>query len=223
MNSLWLSQSIPSSIEVNRVLRNTYFMLSLTLICSALFAGIAMAMDVRFFSPILFLVIAIGFPFALQALRNSVWGIALTFAYTAFIGWTLGPILNMYIHEFSNGAQLIMMALGGTGLIFLGLSAIALNPNRNFFKLAPFIFVGCLVALVLMVVGMFIHAPAFQITVSILFAIIAGAMILFQTNSIIHGGERNYLIATVNLYVSILNIFLTLLRLLAMFSGNRNN
>ncbi len=223
MNTLWLSQSVPSSTEVNRVLRNTYFMLSLTLLCSAIFAGISMRLNGAFFSPILFLVVILGFPFALQALKNSVWGIVLTFVYTAFMGWAIGPLLNMYIHNFSNGSQLIMMALGGTGLIFLGLSAIALNPNRNFFKLAPFIFVGAIVALVLMLIGFFIQAPAFQIMVSMIFALLSGAIILFETNSIIHGGERNYLIATVNLYVSILNIFLTLLRVLAMFGGNRNN
>lgn len=223
MNSAWLSQSVSTSAEVNRVLRNTYFMLSLTLICSAVFAGIGMSMNAKFFNPILFLVVVIGFPFALSKLRNSAWGILLTFAYTAFMGWAIGPLLNMYIHGFSNGSQLIMMALGGTGLIFLGLSAIALNPNRNFFKLAPFIFVGFIVAIVLMVIGIFVHAPALQITVSILFALISGAVILFETNSIIHGGERNYLIATVNLYVSIINIFLTLLQLLSIFGGNRNN
>ena len=223
MNSAWLSQLVPTSTEVNRVLRNTYFMLSLTLICSAIFAGLAMAMNARFFNPIFFIVVVIGFPFALQALRNSVWGILLTFIYTAFMGWAIGPILNMYIHGFSNGPQLIMMALGGTGLIFLGLSAIALNPNRNFFRLAPFIFMGFIVAVILMVVGIFVHAPALHITLSIIFALISGAVILFETNSIIHGGERNYLIATVNLYVSIINIFLTLLQLLSMFGGNRNN
>jgi modulator of FtsH protease len=223
MNTAWLSQSVPNSLEVNRVLRNTYFMLSLTLLWSALFAGMAMMTEARFFNPFLFIIVAIGFPFALQALRNSIWGIALTFAYTAFIGWTIGPILNMYIHNFSNGAQLIMMALGGTGLIFLGLSAIALNPKRDFSNLTPFIFVGFIVAMILMVVGIFVHLAALQITVSILFSLISGAVILFQTNAIIHGGERNYLMATVSLYVSIINIFLTLLQLLSAFGGNRNN
>ena len=221
MNSAWLSQSIPNTSEVSRVLRNTYFMLSLTLLCSAIFAGIAMSVGARSFNPFLFIIVALAFPFALQSLRNSVWGIALTFAYTAFMGWAIGPILNMYIHNFSNGPQLIMMALGGTGLIFLGLSAIALNPKRDFFKLAPFIFVGSIVALILMVVGIFVHVPALQITVSILFALVSGGFILFETNSIIHGGERNYLIATVTLYVSIINIFLTLLQLLSFFGGDR--
>jgi modulator of FtsH protease len=223
MNSAWLSQSVSSSLEVNRVLRNTYFMLSLTLLCSALFAGLAMAMNASFLNPIVFLIVAIGFPFALGALRNSGWGILLTFAYTAFMGWMIGPLLNAYIHQFTNGSQLVMMALGGTGLIFLGLSAIALNPARNFFKLGPFVFVGAIVALVLMVIGLFIHAPALQVAVSVIFALVSGAMILFETNSIVHGGERNYLIATVNLYVSIINIFLTLLQLLSLFGGNRNN
>jgi modulator of FtsH protease len=223
MNSAWLSQPFPNTLEVNRVLRNTYFMLSLTLLCSAIFAGMAMAVNARFFNPFLFIIVALAFPFALQALRNSVWGIVLTFAYTAFMGWAIGPLLNTYIHNFSNGPQLIMMALGGTGLIFLGLSAIALNPKRDFSKLAPFIFVGFIVAIVLMLVGLFVHMAAFQISVSILFSIISGAVILFQTNAIIHGGERNYLIATVNLYVSIINIFLTLLHLLSIFGGNRNN
>jgi modulator of FtsH protease len=221
MNTAWLSQSVPNSLEVNRVLRNTYFMLSLTLLWSALFSGLAMMTNAKFFNPIFFIIIVIGFPFALQALRNSIWGIALTFAYTAFIGWTIGPILSLYIHNFTNGAQLIMMALGGTGLIFLGLSAIALNPKRDFSSLAPFIFVGSIVGMILFFVGIFVHIAALQLTISILFSLLSGAFILFQTNAIIHGGERNYLIATVTLYVSIINIFLTLLQLLSAFGGNR--
>ncbi len=221
MNTAWLSQSVPNSLEVNRVLRNTYFMLSLTLLWSALFSGLAMMTNAKFFNPIFFIIIVIGFPFALQALRNSIWGIALTFAYTAFIGWTIGPILSLYIHNFTNGAQLIMMALGGTGLIFLGLSAIALNPKRDFSSLAPFICVGSIVGMILFFVGIFVHIAALQLTISILFSLLSGAFILFQTNAIIHGGERNYLIATVTLYVSIINIFLTLLQLLSAFGGNR--
>jgi modulator of FtsH protease len=146
----------------------------------------------------------------------------LTFAYTGFIGWYLGPILNMYIHNFSNGGQLIMMALGSTGLIFLILSAIAMNPNRDFTSMGTFLMVGVIMAVIAMVVNLFLHLPALQLAISVVFALISGGFIMYETNQIIRGGETNYLVATVTLYVSIINIFLTLLQLLGMFSGNRD-
>ena len=150
-------------------------------------------------------------------------GLLMTFIFTGFVGWTLGPILNMYIHNFSNGADLIMMALGGTGLIFLGLSAFAMNPARDFSHWGRFLLIGIVFAVIASLVNIFLlHLPAFQIALSVIFALISGGLILFQTNMIIRGGERNYISATVTLYISILNIFLTLLQLLGMFGGDRN-
>ena len=215
--------SSSSLIATNSVLRNTYLLLSLTLLFSAAASGLAVMTNAPPMNLFLMLAVIIGFPFLLNATRNSVWGLVLTFAYTGFIGWMLGPILNFYIKTFSNGPQLVMMAAGSTGLIFLGLSALALNPNRNFATWGKFLTIGIIVAFVASLVNMFfLKMPALQIAVSVAFALISGGLIMYQTNMIVQGGERNYLTATVILYVSIINIFMTMLQLFGMFGGNRN-
>ena len=149
-------------------------------------------------------------------------GIVLTFALTGFLGFTIGPILNFYMTTFSNGSELIMMALGSTALIFFGLSAIALNPNRNFSKMGTFLGIGAIVALVAIVANLFLQIPALALAISVIVALISGALIMYQTNAIVRGGETNYIMATVTIYISILNIFLTILQFLGMFAGNRN-
>lgn len=211
-----------SVIQSNKVLRNTYLLLSLTLIFSSLTAGWSMMVAAPVINPILTLVIYFGLLFGVQATRNSPMGLVLTFALTGFLGWTLGPILNHYITSFSNGSELIMMALGTTGAIFLGLSAIALNPKRDFSRLGSFLGIGALIALVAIVVNLFLQMPALYLALSVIIAFISGGFILWQTNQIVRGGETNYIVATVTIYVSILNIFLTILQFLGMFSGNRN-
>ncbi len=219
-----VSRQSSSVFATNTVLRNTYLLLSLTLLFSALTAGIAMAENAGFMNIWLMLIVIIGFPFLLRSVQNSVWGLILTFAYTGFIGWMLGPILNMYIKEFTNGSQLIMMAAGSTGLIFLVLSALALNPNRNFASWGKFLFIGVIVAMIASLANIFfVKLPALQMAVSVAFAFISGGYIMYQTNAIVHGGERNYITATVVLYVSLINIFLTILQLLGMFGGNSRN
>ena len=116
-----------------------------------------------------------------------------------------------------------MMALGSTGLIFLGLSAIAMNPSKDFSSWGRFLAIGIIVAFVASLVNIFLlHMPALQMALSVVFALVSGGYIMYTTNAIIHGGERNYIVATVILYVSLVNIFLTLLQLLGMFAGNRN-
>lgn len=216
-------QNATTALETNRVLRNTYLLLSLTLLFSALVSGIGVAYGAQSMNIFLALIVIIGFPFLLNAVRNSPWAIVLTFAYTGFIGWMIAPILNHYINNYSNGYQLIMMALGSTGLIFLILSAIAMNPKRDFSGWGKFLAIGIIVAFIASLVNIFfVHLPALQMAISVIFAFISGGYILYETNAIIHGGERNYVIATVVLYVSLVNIFLTLLQLLGMFAGNRN-
>ena len=217
-----VAQGQTSVLAMNRVLRNTYLMLALTLLFSAVTAGISVVENASFVNIWLALAVFIGFPFVLQAFKNSAFGIVLTFIYTGFVGWYIGPVLNLYIHNFSNGSELIMMALGSTGLIFLILSAIALNPNRDFSSWGTFLFVGVIMAVIAAVVNIFIHLPALQLAISVIFALISGGYIMFETNQIVRGGETNYLVATVVLYVSIVNIFLTLLQILGMFGGNRN-
>ncbi|MCF6767665.1 Bax inhibitor-1/YccA family protein [Thiotrichales bacterium 19S11-10] len=211
-----------SIIAQNRVLRSTYMMLSATLVFSAFTSFLAMMSNAAPFNPILTLIIYFGLLFGISATRKSVMGIVLTFVLTGFMGWTIGPILNFYISTFSNGAELIMMSLGGTGLIFFGLSALALNPNRDFSKLGSFLAIGAIVALVGIVVNLFLQMPAIYMALSIVIAFISGGYILWQTNMIVRGGETNYIMATVTLYISILNLFLTLLQFLGMFMGNRN-
>ncbi|MBK2124285.1 Bax inhibitor-1/YccA family protein [Fangia hongkongensis] len=215
-------RSKTSVIQSNKVLRNTYLLLSLTLLLSALTAGWSMMIGAPVISPILTLILYFALLFGIQATRNSPIGLVLTFVLTGFLGFTLGPILNFYITTFSNGSELIMMALGATGAIFLGLSAIALNPNRDFTRLGPILGVGALVALVAIVVNLFLQMPALYLALSVIVAFISAGFILWQTNQIVRGGETNYIMATVTIYISILNIFMTILQFLGMFAGNRN-
>ena len=209
-------------VAANKVLRNTYLMLSMTLLFSAITAGISMSINTPLLSPIITLIFYFGLFFAVNATKNSPMGIVLTFALTGFLGFTIGPILNFYMTTFSNGSELIMMALGSTALIFFGLSAIALNPNRNFSKMGTFLGIGAIVALVAIVANLFLQIPALALAISVIVALISGALIMYQTNAIVRGGETNYIMATVTIYISILNIFLTILQFLGMFAGNRN-
>lgn len=217
------TQTETSLIAGNKVLRKTYLLLSMTLLFSAVMAGIAIEMNANFVNIWLMLLVIIGFPFLLQSMRNSPFAIVITFAYTGFIGWYLGPILNMYIKNFTNGSELIMMALGATGIIFLVLSTIALKPSRDFSHWGKFLGIGVIVAIVAMVVNMFfIQLPMLQMGISLIFAFISGGYIMYITNQIIQGGETSYVMATVVIFVSLVNIFLFLLQFLGMFGGNRN-
>ncbi|MGD8709621.1 MAG: Bax inhibitor-1/YccA family protein [Ectothiorhodospiraceae bacterium] len=209
-----------SVLSTNKVLRNTYALLSLTLLFSAVTAGVAMAGNAP---PLPWFVVLIGYfglLFATNALRNSVWGIASIFALTGFMGYTLGPILNAYITFLSNGTEIVMMALGGTGAIFLGLSGYALTTQKDFSFLRGFLFVGILVAFLASLATIFFSLPGLSLAVSAAFVLLMSAMILYQTSEIIHGGETNYIMATVTLYVAIYNLFLSLLQLLAAFNGD---
>jgi len=162
-----------------------------------------------------------GLLFLTTWLRNSVWGLVSVFALTGFMGFTLGPIVSMYIGAFSNGAELVMMALGGTGMIFLGLSAYALTTQRDFSFMRGFIFAGVLVAFAGSIVAVLFSIPALSLAVSAAFVVLMSALILYQTSEIINGGETNYIMATITLYVTIYNLFLSLLQLLAAFAGER--
>lgn len=212
-----------SVLATNQVLRNTYLLLSLTIIFSAITAFFAMATNAAPMSPLLMIVAYFALLFAVQATKNSGWGIFFTFALTGLLGYTLGPMLNLYIKTFSNGSELIMMSLGSTGLIFLLLSAFALNPQRNLMNWGRFLFAGALVIFIASLVNVFfLKLPMFQLALSCVFACISGGIIMFQTNMIVHGGERNYINATVTLYVSLFNIFVTLLQIFGSMAGNRD-
>jgi len=217
-----LVRSSASVLSTNKVLRNTYLLLSLTLIFSSITAFWAMTSLAAPINPFLMIIGYFGLLFLTSSLRNSPWGLVSVFALTGFMGYTLGPILNLYIRTFSNGSQIVMTALGATGLLFFGLSAYALTTKKDFSYLGAFLFVGIIVAFFAGLVSIFFNMPMLNILVSAAFVLISSGLILFQTSLIINGGERNYIMATINLYVALFNLFISLLRIFAAFSGNRN-
>ena len=208
-----------SVIATNKVLRNTYLLLSMTFLFSAFTAYTSFASHARPLNPIIFIVGIYGLMFLTNALKNSVWGLASVFAFTGFMGYSIGPILSHYIAHFSNGPQLIATALGGTGMIFFALSGYALTTRKDFSYLSGFLFVGVMVAFLAMIANIFFQIPALNLGISAVFVLISSGLILFQTSEIINGGETNYISATVTLFVSIYNLFLSLLNLLGAFSG----
>lgn len=209
-----------SALAANKVLRNTYALLSMTLLFSGAVAGVSMAVDAPYPGLILTLVGYFGLLFAVEKTKNSGWGLMWVFALTGFMGYTLGPILNAYIGAFSNGGEIVATALGGTGAIFLGLSGYALASGRRFNQWAGALFVGILVAFLLGLGAVFFQIPALSLAVSGMFVLLMSGLILYQTGEIVHGGETNYISATVTLFVSIYNLFLSLLQLLGAFMGD---
>ena len=212
------TQTRESAVVVNKVLKNTYLLLALTLAFSALTASFAMASNA---APVNIFVMLIGFYgllFVTHKLSNSAWGLAAVSALTGFMGYTLGPILGYYMAS-SNGSQLVMTALGGTAFIFFGLSGYALVTRKDFSFLSGFMMAGFLVIIAAFIANLFLQLPALQLALSAAFMLFSSAAILMQTGAIINGGERNYILATVTLYVSLYNIFLSLLHLLTAFGG----
>ena len=203
----------------NKLIRNTYMLLSMTLLFSAATAGISMVYNFPHPGMVITLVGYFGLLFLTQALRNSASGIVSVFALTGFMGLTLGPIINLYVHTFANGTELVMTALGGTGAIFVGLSAYALSTRKDFSFMGGFVMVGILVAFLAGIGALIFNLPTLSLAVSGMFVLLMSGFILYQTSAMIHGGETNYIMATVGLYVSIYNLFLSLLHLLAAFSG----
>ncbi len=224
MNQPYRATSIPASpsVEIDegarRVLRNTWTLLAMTLAFSAVMAYVAMAMN---WPPIglLALVGYFGLLFATMALRNSAWGLVAVFALTGFMGATVGPIINIYMNALGNGSQIVMAAFGTTAVAFVGLSGFALVTKKDFSFMGPFLFVGILVAFVASLVAYFVQMPALSLAVSAMFALLMSGLILFQTQQIIRGGERNYIMATVTLFVSIYNMFMSLLHLFGFAFG----
>lgn len=208
-----------SILATNKVLKNTYLLLAMTLLFSAASAAAAMALDLPHPGMVLTLVGYFGLLFLTTRFSNSAWGLVFVFALTGFMGMTLGPILNLYVNAFSNGHQLIMLALGGTGVMFLGLSAYALTTRKDFSYMAGFLMVGVLVAFFAGLAALLFSIPALSLAVSAIFIVLMSGMILLQTSEIIHGGETNYILATLSLYVSIFNLFTSLLQLLGVFGG----
>ncbi len=209
-------------LQTNKVIRNTYLLLSLTLIFSAMTAGLAMAMNVGTGAGFICSLAAIGMLwFVLPRFAESTAGLGVVFGITGLLGFGVGPIISNYLAMFSNGAELVMTALGGTGAIFLGLSAYALTTRKDFSFLGGFLFVGILVAFLGGIAGMLFAMPMLNLAVSGMFILLMSGLILYQTSAIIHGGETNYIMATISLYVALYNLFLSLLHILAAFAGER--
>jgi modulator of FtsH protease len=206
-------------LATNKVLRNTYLLLSLTLLFSALTAGFAMVTNAQPLHWLITLGGYFGLLFVVTRLRDSAWGLAAVFALTGFLGYTLGPILNFYLN-LPNGSQVVMTALGGTGAIFLALSGYALVSRKDFSFMGSFLMVGILVAFLAGLGAMLFNIPALSLAVSGMFVLLMSGMILWQTSEIIHGGETNYIMATVTLYITIFNLFVSLLQILGIMSGD---
>jgi modulator of FtsH protease len=206
-------------LATNKVIRNTYLLLTLTLLTSAVTAGMAMVSGARPVHWILMLVVFIGGPLIINAVRNSVWALPLTFAFTAFMGYVLGPILTFYLNM-PNGGQIVTAAFGTTAAMFLGLSAYALTTRKDFSFMGGFLMVGLLLVLVAIVANIFLQIPALSLTISAAAVLLMSGMILFDTSRMVHGGETNYVIMTVSLYANIYVLFLHLLNLFAAFSGD---
>ena len=207
-------------VEVNKVLRNTYALLSVTLLFSATTAALSMVNQWPHPGLIITLVGYFGLLFLARRFRNSALGIVFVFGLTGFMGLTLGPIISFYLTALPNGGQIVMTAMGGTGIIFVGLSAYALTTRKDFSFLGGMLFAGILVAFLAGLGAVIFSIPALSMAVSAMFILLMSGLILYQTSQIIHGGETNYIMATVTLYVAIYNLFLSLLHLLGIFSSD---
>ena len=205
--------SVLAALATNKVIRNTYLLLAMTLAFSALTAAASMAMKLPHPGLVITLVGYFGLLFLTTRFRDRAVGLAFVFGLTGFMGYTLGPILNAYL-GMPNGPQLVMTALGATGAVFLGLSGYALTSRRDFSFMGGFLMVGILVAFLAGLGAIFFDMPVLSLAVSAMFVLLMSGLILYQTSNIIHGGETNYIMATVTLYVSIFNLFTSLLHLL---------
>jgi len=215
-----IARPVESVLATNRVLRNTYALLAMTLLFSAATAGVAMVLNLPHPGLIITLVGYFGLLFLTTKFRNGSLGLLFVFALTGFMGLTLGPIVQHYLTALPNGGQVVMTALGGTGAIFLGLSAYALSTRKDFSFLGGFVMVGVLVAFLAGLGAIFFELPGLSLAVSAMFVLLMSALILWQTSAIIHGGETNYIMATVSLYVSIFNLFTSLLQILGVMGGD---
>jgi len=215
------------AVRQNRVLRNTYWLLALSLIPTVIGAAIGTNIDLGFTraSPILssFAILAIfyGWIFAIERNRNSSLGVGLLLGFTLFMGLLLGPLFQSVL-GFKNGVQLVMMAAGGTAAVFFGLAGLASSTTRDFGFLAKFPFVGFIVIMLAVVANIFLASPVLYLALLGMFILFSSAVILFQINGIVRGGETNYVSATLTLYVAIYNIFSSLLQLLGIFGGSRD-
>jgi modulator of FtsH protease len=205
-----------SLLATHKVLRNTYLLLSATLAFSAIVAGISYALNLPYLGPWITLIGYFALLFAVHKTADSGWGLVSVFALTGFMGYTLGPILSLYVRAIPDGHTVVMTAFAITAVTFLALSAYALRSGRRFSFMGGFLTVGILTAFLLGLVSILFTMPALSLAVSGMFVLLMGGLILYETGEIVHGGETNYIHATVTLYVSIYNLFTSLLHLLGI-------
>ena len=205
--------------QVSSVLRNTYGLLAMTLGFSGLVAYMAQQMNAAYPNVFVVLIGFYGLFFLTVKLRNSAWGLLSTFALTGFMGYTLGPILNRYL-GMANGGEVITAAFAMTALVFCGLSAYVLTTRKDMSFLSGFITAGFFVLLGATLVSIFFQISGLQLAISAGFVLFSSAAILYQTSEIIHGGERNYIMATISLYVSIYNLFVSLLQIFGIMGSD---
>ncbi len=209
-----------SVLSTNKVIRNTYVLLSMTLVFSAVMAAVGMSMNLSGGTSMMMSLGALGLIWlVLPRFENSAGGIVVVFAIGGLLGMGLGPMLNYYM-AMANGPQLVGTALGGTGVIFLGLSGYALTTRKDFSFMGGFLFVGLLVVFGAMIANLFFAIPALALAVSAGIILLMSGLILYDTSRMIHGGETNYIRATVGLYLSIYNLFVSLLHILGALSGD---
>ena len=209
-------------LATNKVLKNTYILLSMTLLFSAMTAAVAMTLNLPQGAALILMLVSFGLLFWVHKSADSAMGIVAIFAFTGCLGASLGPMLNYYVTAISNGPQLIMQALGGTGLIFLSLSGYVLTTRKDFSFMRGFLFTGLIVVVIAMLANIFLQIPALSLALSSAIILIMSGMILFDTSRIIHGGETNYIMATLAIYLDVYNVFTNLLALLGIVGGNRD-
>ena len=211
----------------NKVLRNTFWMLGLTMIPTVVGAMIGMSTNFTFLAqspimgPLVMLAVMFGLMFAVSATRNSIWGIVLLFGFTFVAGWWLGPMLQYALH-FKNGAQLIGIAAGGTGVIFFTLAGIATATRKDFGFMGNFLFVGLVLLIIASIANLFFAMPAASLAISAVAVLLFSGFILYDVSRIVNGGETNYVMATLGIYLSVYNLFISLLHLLLAFSGEKD-
>jgi modulator of FtsH protease len=217
-NGSTVTQRSESLLSTHSVLRNTYLLLSLTLLFSAGTAAIAVVTNAGYGSSLLTMILGFALLFVTTALRNSAWGILAVFAFTGCMGYSMGPMLNHFIRGYSNGGQLILTALGGTGLTFFTTSAYLLTTKKDLSSWGKFLMIGLVVCVVAGLANIFLKMPAMQLTISTLLTFISAMLMMYDTSRIINNGETNYIMATISLFLDIQVFFQNLLMLLGIFN-----
>lgn len=206
--------------STSSMLRNTYMLLSLTLLFSTATAYFSVVSNAGYGSSLVASLVGFGLLFVISALRNSGLGILAVFAFTGCMGYSMGPMLNHFIHGYTNGSQLIVTALGGTGLTFLLSSFYITTTKKDLSAWGKFLMIGLVMAIVASLANIFFKMPALQLTISTAMTFISAMLMMYDTSRIVNGGETNYVMATVSLFLDILMLFQNLLMLLGAFSGN---